>query len=192
MKKGNQLVVGISHPADSSWREIHGVYFKVVSFSSDEPNPLDDQNSKAPFLAGIFWLSPKPRGDRVFQLTVSSEGVHDHELTLVRNSVNTHPEWSAEQALQVLKAAGAHYGPDQKEEFIKAIHFDQAERFLGKITIRSVEFNNISSVRSHVISGSLFEWTLLADSEFPDGSHSQYILEFEPFDGRLVSVSALK
>jgi hypothetical protein len=192
MKKGNQLVVGISHPADSSWQEIHGVYFKVVPFSSDEPNPLDDRNSKAILLAGTFWLIPKPEDDRVFQLTVSSEGVHDRELALVRNSVESHPGWSAEQSIQALKAAGARYGPDQKEEFIKAIHVDQAERFLGKITIRSVEFNNISSVQSHVISESLFKWTLVADAEFPDGGHSQYVLDFEPFDGRLVSVSAVK
>ena len=191
MKKGNQLVVGISHPADSSWREIHGVYFKVVPFSSDEPNPLDDQNSKVTLLAGTFWLSPKPQNDSVFQLTVSSDGVHERELALVRNSVKSHSEWSAEEGLQVLKKAGAHYGPDRKEEFLKAISLDQAERFLGKLTLRSVEFNDISSVGSQV-AGSLFDWTLVADTEFADGRRSQYVLQFEPFDGRLVSVTALK
>jgi hypothetical protein len=185
MKKGNQLVVGISHPADSSWQEIHGVYFKVISFSSNEPNPLDDQETKTTFLKGAFWLSPKPRYDRVFQLTASSEAVHSDELASFRHSVELHPEWTSEQCIQALKSAGAHYGPDQKEEFLKAIRLDQAERFLGKITIRSAEFKGPASDR--VLPGTLFEWTIEADAEFPDGSHSQYLLEFEPFEGRLVS-----
>lgn len=188
MKKGNQLVVGISHPADSSWQEVHGVYFKVIPFSPNEPNPLDDRETKSTLLSGTFWLSPKPRFDRVFQLTVSSEGVHDRELASVRHSVESHPEWSSEQCIQALVAAGAHYGPHQKDEFVKAIRLDQAGRFLGKITIRSVEFNDISSVGGRVTPGTLFEWTVVADAEFSDGSHSTCFLTFEPFEGMLVSV----
>jgi hypothetical protein len=190
MKKGNQLVVGISHPAESSWQEIHGVYFKVIPFSPSEPNPLDDQETKSTLLAGTFWLSPKPQYERVFQMTVSANGDQDHALASVRHSVESHPEWTAEQCIQALIAAGAHYGPNQKEDFLKAIRLDQADRFLGKITIRSVEFNDVSSASARLIPGSLFEWTLIADAQFPGGSHSREILRFEPFEGRLVSVSS--
>ena len=131
MKKGNQLVVGISHPADSPWQEIHGIYFKVIPFSPNEPNPLDDHETKFTPLSGTFWLGPKPQYDRIIQLTISSEAPRDHELASVRHSVESHPEWSSEQCIQALKAAGARFGPAQKEEFLKATRLDQAERFLG-------------------------------------------------------------
>src|SRR4051812_21235431 len=42
--KGNQLILGVSHPADASWREIAGVYFKAAPFSKKEPNPLTQPN----------------------------------------------------------------------------------------------------------------------------------------------------
>jgi hypothetical protein len=190
MKKGNQLVVGISHPADSSWQEIHGVYFKVIPFTGNEPNPLADGETKTTLLKGIFWLSPKPRYDRVLQLIISSEAVRGDELASFRHLVESHPEWTSEQCIQALKSAGAHYGPDQKEEFLKAIRLNQAERFLGKITVRSVEFNGPGSASDRMISESSFQWTIVADTEFPDGSHSQCTLTFEPFEGRLKFLSS--
>jgi hypothetical protein len=37
--KGNQLILCVAHPADATWREISGVYFKVTRLSTEEPNP---------------------------------------------------------------------------------------------------------------------------------------------------------
>src|SRR5580704_4801839 len=187
--KGNQLVLCVSHPADATWREISGVYFKVAPFSTEEPNPLTDLNGTSTLLGGSFWLTPQKQYGRIFRMLAFSDLVHEKQLNAVRKLVETHPGWSEPQVIQALKAAGVRYGPQEKQEFLSSLHLDKAERFLGKLTIKTVDFNGFNADdTSSVASGSL-EWVVRAKAQFPDGTTAEYGLTFEPFESKLVNLS---
>lgn len=186
---GNQLVLCISHPADASWREVSGVYFKVTPFSKEESNPLVELGQTPILLNGSFWLTPQRQYGRVFQMVASSEVVHEKQINAIRKLVESNPDWSESQAIQALKSMGARYGPAEKEEFVSSLHLEKAERFLGKLKIKRLDFNGINSVSSGALASSLFDWVVQADSKFPDGTQAQYGFTFEPFEGKLIYLS---
>ena len=188
VSKGNQLVLCVSHPADASWREISGVYFKVAPFSAAEPDPLVAPNESASLLGGSFWLTPQRQYGRIFQVHASAV-LYEKQINAVRGLIESHPEWSDAEAIQALKAAGARYGPREKEEFVSSLHLERAERFLGKLTIKSVEFRGPSADHTGQFAAGTLDWVVQTEAEFSDGTHCEYGFTFEPFAGKLMSLS---
>lgn len=186
--KGNQLILCVSHPADASWREISGVYFKVTPSSTEEPNPLTDPNPTPNHLGGFFWLRPQQLG-RIQQFAASFDAVHAKDLKAVRDLVESHPEWAETAAIRALKQAGARYGPAEKEEFVNSLHLEKAERFLGRLKLKSVEFNGLSPIHTGNFAAGSLDWVVQAEAELPDGTHVDYGFTFEPFGGKLIFVS---
>jgi hypothetical protein len=194
--KGTQLTLTVSHPANSSWRQIYGVYFRVTPKVPLEINPLialdkigqAKQASNPTLLGGLFWFRPQVYG-RIEQMVASFDVVHQQQLEAIRELVRSHPGWSQEQAIQALRDAGARYGPSEKQQFLSSLHLERAERFLGRPEIKLVEFQQLGEDRTGSFAATAFVWTVQAIGVFPDGTREAYGFTFEPFEGKLIGIS---
>jgi len=196
ISKGHRLQLSVLHPADSSWREISGVYFTV--FPENPPGyglPLYMNGKRIPesrpdpntvLLDGSVWLPPRKEGSRLQDL-FAPKGANEQKLQTLRKLVESHGEWSDSKIVSALKQAGARFGPDDKDAFISSLPFDKTERFLGHIKITSVEFVLIRPEPTNSSELSIF-WSVQAVAQFSDGTTSDYIFAFEPFEGKLTSL----
>jgi hypothetical protein len=193
ISKGHRLKLSVSLPADSSGREIAGVYFTVTA---EPPRPQNGQfvpevrpDPNTVLLDGNIWLPPLEHGSRVQQVLTSSESANEQKLTAFRNLVESHPEWSDEQAISALKQAGARFGPNDKDAFLCTLPLDKMERFLGHLKVTSVEFSHLQSGVEHNRTLGRLDWSVHAKAQFSDGTSSDYQLVFEPFQGKLTMLS---
>ena len=108
------------------------------------------------------------------------------ENASIRELVEAHPEWSEERALAELNRAGARFGPEKKDELLKTVRLEKYERFIGHFTIKSVEFAALSE--PHEGNFAFLWWRIKLDVELSGGSHTEYSLIFEPFEGKLTQV----
>jgi hypothetical protein len=116
ISRGHRLKLSVMHPADSSWREMVGVYFTVMPESPPDYEPSHCQNGKfipevrsdpnSVLLDGNIWLPLLEHGSRVQLVLTSPDSANEQKLTAFRNLVESHPEWSDEQAIIAPQASG--------------------------------------------------------------------------------------
>ncbi|MGB7285248.1 MAG: hypothetical protein WBE13_23525 [Candidatus Acidiferrum sp.] len=200
ISKGHRLKLSVLHPADASWREISGVYFTVFPDSPPDygvprymngqlaPEVRPDPNTI--LLDGRVWLPPLKQGSRVQEVFVNEEA-NKQKLETLCKSVESHSDWSDAQVISALKQAGARFGPDDKAAFIRSLPFDKTERFLGHIRITSVEFRLSRPDPTNRFGLVSMFWSVRAVAQFSDGSSSDYIFAFEPFEGKLTLLSRM-
>jgi hypothetical protein len=104
----------------------------------------------------------------------------------IRQLVELHPEWSEAEAIRALKQAGASYGPADKEEFVKSLHLQSTEKFLGRVKVQSVEFSGLNPVHTGNFAAGSLDWVVRMEANFPDNTTVTYSLTFEPFAGKLM------
>jgi hypothetical protein len=196
---GKDWHIGFSYgqPVDGheAWGQTYLLDFRVARFGPGVSwNPTFYQGKRVPppdnptFLEGSFWMD---NSDRVVRLIVEGDLAYSKQNQAIRELVQSHAEWSEEEAIGALKKSGARYGPADKQQFLEAIHLEKFERSLGHLEIRLVEFQGLSS--GHVGSfaaGSLF-WVVQARGGLPDGIHCTYGFSFEPLAGKLTGVSRI-
>jgi hypothetical protein len=201
ISRGHRLRLSITHPADDSWRGISGVYFTILpERPSDYGVPRYQNGRLAPenkpdpetiLLDGSIWLPPHERGSRIREVNLSSGSGGERKLKILRKLIESHPEWSDEQAVKALKQDGASFGPDEKLSFINTLPFDKAEPFLGRLRVTSVEFNHLQRERVENFAGATMDWTVSADAFFSDGTSGKYVFNFEPYQGKLTLLTRL-
>jgi hypothetical protein len=81
--------------------------------------------------------------------------------------VDAHQEWSDEQVVKALKAAGAKFGPDDREAFLRALPLKELEPFTGRLEVRSVRFNLRLVLDAE--KSALLAWRVEATWHSPDG-----------------------
>ena len=104
--------------------------------------------------------------------------------------VNEHPEWSEEQIGMRLKAAGAKFGPDDREAFRRSLPLKQLEPLTGRLEVTDYFF----TVRDDSVGGdppsANIGWIVHAKCYSTDGKFwTGGMLLFEPFEGTLWSFS---
>jgi len=193
---GRYVSFSVGQPVDNdSWGEFFGFQFKVTRFGPGVSwNPTFDPKTgqmrptpdNTTFLEGSSWIGYH---GEILRFLVGGDLAHSQQNEAIRKLVESHPEWSEDQAIRALKEAGARYGPAEKEQFVSALHLDRAEKFLGRLSIKLVEFDGVSP--DHVGNFARFTWIVQAIGEFPDGTHQTHGFSFEPFEGKLISLSEL-
>jgi hypothetical protein len=193
ISKGHTLTFAVHGPADDSWSELAGAYFTVKPERPPDyglvrlgPNGLIPETRPDPekvLLDGSIWLPPLEHGSRIQEVHATCEGAT--KLAALRKLVELHPEWSNDQAVNALKRQGARFGPDNKKAFVSTLPFDKTERFLGRLTITSVQFNHLEERREGNFAASTLDWTVSADALFSDGTKAKYVFGFEPYEGKL-------
>jgi hypothetical protein len=104
---------------------------------------------------------------------------------LVRSS---HPEMTDAEASAALKKAGAKYGLEDKEIFVRALPIAKLEHFVGKLSITSVELKGVDEDK--VRDPFWPHWTVLAKAQRADGHEVTIKMYFEPFKGDLEALYA--
>jgi hypothetical protein len=183
-------------PIDSSpWGQFWGSGFKVMRFSPGVSwNPTFDATTgkmrptpeNTEFLEGSTWIG---NHGEILRLIVNGNLACSDKTETIRKLVESHPEWPETQAIQALKQAGARYGPAEKEQFVSSLHLENAEKVLGRLKIKLVEFDGLSD--EHVGDFARLFWIVHAEGQFPDGSHRLYGFSFEPFEGKLIGLSPI-
>ena len=115
--------------------------------------------------------------------------VRDRVENLMKE-VDEHPEWSDAQIVARLKAAGARFGPNDREEFLRSLPLKKLEPLVGQLEV----IGDVFSVRSASVGGdqpvAAIGWTVGAKWHSADGKfEGNRILQFEPFEGALTSYS---
>jgi hypothetical protein len=193
ISKDHTLRLSVYHPADTSWSEISGVYFTVnperppdygnIRYGPNGPIPETRPDPESILLDGSIWLPQLEHGSRIQQVVASSPDAK--KLERLRARIESHPEWSDEQAISALKKDGARFGPDEKEAFVRTLPFDKAERFFGHLKITSVDFKHLLEGRSGNFAVTALSWSVSADALFSDGTTAKYFFDFEPYEGKL-------
>jgi hypothetical protein len=185
------LNVSITQGIDDSWRQVNAIGFDVMRYNPLSERmlnpPVDPKTGKrlAPpentLLRGQVWFN---REGWLHQFEASGEAVRDKQNQEVHQLIESHPEWSEAEALKALKQAGAQYGPQEKDQFLQAIHLEKLEPFMGHLEIKAAEFEGLTE--PHQGNFAVLSWRVELEAGLPSGKRSIYILWFEPFEGRLV------
>lgn len=198
LSKGHRLKLSVLHPADSSWREISGVYFTVtpeqspdsgVQAHSDEiPKPEVSPNPDGVLLDGRIWLPPRKYG-RIQEVVITGYPGRARKIRDVRQELESQPDRSEGEVEAAFKHVGARFGPLDKEAFVRSLPFDRTERFLGQLKVNSVEFREPERDKTGRFKEGDFYWSVQADAKLPDRRHPTYYFSFEPFDGTLTALT---
>ena len=90
------------------------------------------------------------------------------------------------EIIAALKNAGAKYGPNEKVQFEENLPTSRLEPFLGRLSVVSVSFLDLSKVRADQSAWPY--WTVKVLSK-PNGQEElSYVLTFESFEGDLVGL----
>jgi hypothetical protein len=199
ISKGHTLKLSVHHPADASWSEIAGVYFTVnperppdyglIVYGPNGPILETRPDPESVLLDGSMWIPPLEHGSRIQEVNASSAG--ERKLEALRKTIQSHPEWSDDQAVSALKKDGARFGPEEKNAFISTLPFDKTERFFGRLKITSVDFSHLQERRSEHPAVTALDWIVSADALFSDGTSAKYIFGFEPYDGKLAFLARI-
>src|SRR5262249_34671508 len=73
-------------------------------------------------------------------LTIGGPFVDERRQKL-SEEVDQNPQWSDERVVQELKRAGAKFGPNDREEFLRELPLKNLEPFTGRLEVVSADFN---------------------------------------------------
>jgi len=102
-----------------------------------------------------------------------------------RKAIGTSQDLTGAERIAALKRAGARFGPNDKEDFLKSDPLAKLENFLGRLQIISVEFAKFNRDDRSDFSDEM-EWNVRAMASRTDGSATKYLLQYEQYDGKLV------
>jgi hypothetical protein len=205
-----QAVFSAEHPVDSDvWGQFTGFQFTIKRFSSETSwdilvDPKTGKQIAPPenttFLEGSIWLTPKWG---LMRLIIQGDLANSKQNQAIESLVQSHPEWSDEQAAGALKSGGALYGPADKNDFTKSLHLPELEKSLG-LKIVSAESQKRPDARTnppirfqgwsnpdHVGSFVGFGWFVVMEVDYRDGRTRKYSFKFEPFEGKLTDIFQL-
>lgn len=192
---GRYLNVSTGQPTDDvSWGHFFGFEFKITRFSpSVSWNPTYDLRTgkmasrpeNSTFLEGSTWVGFH---GEIIQFFVSGDFAHSQQNAAIRGLVESHPEWSEEQEIHALNEAGAKYGPAERDQFIKSLDLEKADKPLGRLKILLVEFNPPSPDHVGNFASGALDWVVHAEAGLPDGTRIKYSFAFEPFEGKLIGI----
>jgi hypothetical protein len=124
---------------------------------------------------------------RIESVTIHGDALaNEKKYRQISELVNTHRNWSDAQVVRALKETGAKCGPGDKDSFLASLPLKDLEEFLGKLTIKSADFQ----LRHDQPGGPIPElwWTVEAESRSTGGNTQIFTLTFEPFAEKLKSI----
>jgi hypothetical protein len=129
----------------------------------------------------------------VTEFRSSGSLVSTEHLLAFRAEVDRHRNWSDDDVLRALRAAGARYGPDQMnapEKFFGA-RVRNLGVILGPVTLRNIEFEirDLDQFAAELHAARIV-WKADIDVSAPIGKPSRFLVEFEPFEGELIWVAS--
>lgn len=121
-------------------------------------------------------------------MTVMNSGPFiDGRLDELRKELDAHHKWSNAQFVAKLKAAGAKFGPNDRDALLRALPLKVLEPYTGRLEPVDIAFD----IRNdHTPAHDLdLTWRVETKWHSDDGRfEARYFLYFEPFEGALTSL----
>ncbi|MGD0697553.1 MAG: hypothetical protein ABSB82_22250 [Terriglobia bacterium] len=141
-------------------------------------------------LRGLFFFNPL-KADRELTHLVVSDPVADARQERFGELIGKHAEWSEAQVIQAMKKAGAKYGPEDKDQLLRALPLAELRPYVGDLHVERAEFvfNRPEGAKpSREEMGAVCFWRLTGTSHLASGAAKDYSLVVDAFDGRLSSI----
>jgi hypothetical protein len=152
-------------------------------FYPDVINPFTIQLSRGQDTALWAWFRFDFRTHDLRNVRISGPFVHDR-LDKFEKEVNEHPEWSDEEVVSRVKAAGAKFGPHDQEEFLRALPLKKLEPITGRLEVVDSDFSVRNRAGQQPVAA--IGWIVKAKCYSEDGKFEwDTVLLFEPFEGAL-------
>lgn len=134
------------------------------------PGPMIDQ------LDAIFAFSSDSVPVIEMQCT-GGEIINQAKHSKLTALVDSHPEWTDEQAIKAMKEADANFGPDARDSVQRNLPFERLEPIIGKIHMTSLYFQVRNGANPPQ---AMLSW--YADfTAKKAGKETRYYLAIEPF-----------
>ena len=148
--------------------------FSIKLIGSQDPAPL----------AALFRFDIKTHDLRDVEI---SGPFIDDRIDKMEKEVNEHPDWSDEEVVARLKAAGARFGPDDRDAFLRGIPLKQLEPTIGTLEVVDADIFPLRNEFADQPTATL-RWIVDAKWHSADGKYeADARLAFEPFEGALQS-----
>jgi hypothetical protein len=173
------------------WGE--GDFMNTFSIEFHDLEPKDSASPGAcwcshPMLHATFVFNWQTEEKELVTMTAGGPAA-DGRMHEFAKEVNKHPEWSEAQLVAALKGAGAKFAPDHKAEFLRALPIEQLKPFVGgDLEVVSADFYVVEPGAGGKAPEASLTWTVQTKWHGPGSREAKCILQFEPFDGRLISI----
>ena len=130
--------------------------------------------------------------DKFYEFSARGDAVNADRLQALRQLVNFHPEWPDEKLVDAMKKAEVHFGPWAKDELVRSIPKSVLSSIIGDFQVSSIYFTNRDEQqRAAHLSSAVLLWNVRLIAHTESGKEIKYLALFEPFLGKLVSLSRL-
>ena len=153
----------------------------------EKPRGPEDTERPARLLSARFqfWVAKH----ELSALWVSGPFV-DGRLERLTMELDEHPDWPDARLVKALKAAGAKYGPDDREAFLRALPLKELEPCTGPMEVTSARFDLRFNADEGGKPKAILTWFVDAKWHSPDGRYeADRTMTFEPFEGALIDYS---
>lgn len=128
------------------------------------------------------------------ELRASGPFVNTDQHHHLVEEVDRHSDWSDEQVLHTLRENGAHFTPDQGKlpERLLEQRVSALRPFVGSVTTSAIEFEIRKEDREPGDQAAQLYWRVTINVGASPGRPTQFEVLFEPFEGRLIEIAALR
>ena len=184
--KGTMMDIETRYPFDADG-PLLSFYVQVSASDQSErivaaPYPNPSSAERVGQLSAHFQFDGRDR--RIFSLFVSGSFVQDEKQEGLTKIIDEHPDWTEAQMTDALSAAGAKFGPNQKEALLARFPFTELESILGKIEMGATQFTFRGNTEPPFYA--VMNWSIRFRAT-KDGRIDEYAVSAEPFDGKVVS-----
>jgi hypothetical protein len=182
--KGINVDVQARYPLDADG-PLFAFYIQVSAsdqLGSIGVPPYPSSADRVGHLSAHFQFDGRDR--RIFSIFANGSFLSDEKQQALAKLVDEHPEWSEAQMTDALSAAGAKFGPNQKEALLARLPLKELESILGKIEMRPAQFKFRGNTEPPFYA--IMDWSIHFRAT-KDGRIDEYTVSLEPFNGRVVS-----
>ncbi|HEY7287767.1 MAG TPA: hypothetical protein VH497_20100 [Vicinamibacterales bacterium] len=130
-----KTLITLDAPFNYEWLEPYRIHIRVFapqrSLARDDSNDSRDWYVNANFFFNRFQLD---------HAQFDGERVKSRAMEELTSQLQQHPEWTDSQMAVALDEAGAKYGPNHREAFLKDLRLERFSGALGRISSEEVRF----------------------------------------------------
>jgi len=124
-----------------------------------------------------------PRDNRIDHIFSSGSFLNGEKQEALAKLVDEHPDWDEAKMTDALLAAGAKFGPNQKQSLLAQLPTKRLEPLIGRIEVQSVQFQFRQNNEPPRYAS--LEWTIHFRATTV-GESDEYFMSLEPFGGKVV------
>jgi hypothetical protein len=173
--------VGRTGPVSEPWSQRGGA-FRIDLYDSNQPPPASRR------LAGRVYLLVT--NDGVLRRLSTEVPDVERRAAEFKAAFETHPGWTDQDAIRVLRNSGAKFVPPEGGSLVKQVSLRSLAPWLTVVSFETPKFEVLwqpedSAVHRRARTLNRVGWHMLLRARLPDGSLRDYGASLEPFSGTI-------